>query len=59
MTGALNNRKTWHGLPSSGRKRARGDMGQSAGLGISTTPKPEVSRVPPGQRSPRPAEQRK
>lgn len=51
MSAGYNNARTWHGLPPSGRKRARGDMGQYGGQGVKTTPKVEISKIPSAQRS--------
>ena len=55
MSDTYRNAKTWHGLPKSGRRRARADMGPVAGLSVKTdTPKAEFSHVPKEQRPPRP-----
>lgn len=55
MSDTYHNTKIWHGLPKSGRKRARSDMGPVTGVSVKTgIVKIEFSHVPPEQRSPRP-----
>lgn len=55
MSDTYHNAKTWHGLPKSGRKRARADMGPMGGTGVKVgTAKLEFSNVPKEQRPPRP-----
>lgn len=55
MSDTYYNTKIWHGLPKSGRKRARSDMGPVTGVSVKTgIVKIEFSHVPPEQRSPCP-----
>lgn len=55
MSNTYHNAKIWHGLPKSGRKRARADMGPVSGMSVKiSVPRGELPYVPKEQRPPLP-----